>query len=344
MELMTLVLPRFVLANKILIKDMLGLEKGDTMLITAGPETPYDIVGSVLSYATSIGVKSQILIQDRARREPPTKAVTNFAKEFTGIYCMGGWPFDPKEVTEAGGRFLLVGAGPGIDESLIRTITDVDVFKLKDEAWKITEAFDEGNTLKITSKQGSNFTLDISDALGYPTHGFATDPEGVPYDFEPPATPGIDAQPALKDKADGKIVFDAYVSPVGVLREPVTVTFENGQIVQADGGIQAAQFWESIKDWPEKYHAEIEIGTNPNARLIAPNGRVLQEWERVRGAVHIGIGDWMPYAVYRNGKLINPGWKAARYHCDGMMWAPTVTIDDKIIVKDGFIQKPYALL
>lgn len=344
MELKILVLPKFVLANKIIINDMLGLEKGDTMLITAGPETPYDVVESVMSYSESIGVKSQILINDRDYREPPDERVTSFAKEFTGIYCMGGWPFDPKEVTEAGGRFLLVGAGPGIDESLIRTIAKVDVFKLKDEAWKIIEAFDEGKALRITSRQGSDFTLNIDGALGYPTHGFATDPEGVPFDFLPPATPGIDAQPALKDKANGKIVFDAYLSPVGVLREPVTVTFEKGQIVKAEGGLQAAQFWEIIKDWPEKYHAEIEIGTNPNARLIAPNGRVLQEWERVRGTVHFGIGDWMPYAVYRNGKLINPGWKAARYHCDGMMWAPTVTIDDKVIVKNGFIQKPYALL
>lgn len=337
-------LPRFALANKILIEDMLGMRREDRMLIASSPQTPYDVVESVMSYAESVGVKSQVLIAHEASRES-IKAVTSFAREFNGIYSMGIYSlFDTKDVIEAGSKCLFVGGGPGIDESLIRTIADVDVFKLRDEAWKITEAFDNGNTLKITSKQGSDFTLDIRGALGYPTHGFASDPKGCPIDFEPPATPGVDAQPALKDKAYGKIAFDAYLSGVGVLREPVVATFEKGQIVKVEGGVQGEQFWEKIKEWPEKYHAEIEVGTNPNALLVAPNGRVLQEWERVRGTVHIGMGDWMPYPVYRESKLINPGWKPARHHCDGMMWAPTVTIDDKVIVKDGIIQHPYALL
>lgn len=337
---------RFILANKILMRDMLGLEKGDSVLITATPTTPSDIIESTMSHAEGMELNCQILIT-RDSVDPHEKlgdAVTNFAKEFAGIYCMGDSAFDAKKVIEAGSKIIYVGEGLGIDESLVRTIADVDVFKLRDEAWKIVEPFDEGTTFRITSKDGSDFTLDISGALGYPTHGFANDPAGVPWDFEPPATPGIDAQPVLKDKAYGKIVFDGYISEIGVLREPVICTFERGQIVKVDGGIQAKQFWQRIKDWPEKYHAEIEIGTNPNAMLITPNGRVLQEWERVRGCVHIGMGDWMPYPVYRDGKLVNPGWKPARHHCDGMMWAPTVTIDDKVIVKDGIIQKPYALL
>ena len=342
---MILVLPRFALANKILIEDMLGMKKGDRMLITTSFETPSDVVQSVMSCAENLGVTPQVLIADRDDYSgEPVKAVTNFAREFNGVYCMGGPRFDTKAVIDAGGKILLVGGGPGIDESLIRTIADVDVFKLRDESWVITEAFDKGSTLRITSKQGSDFTLEIKGALGYPTHGFASDPKGVPLEFEPPATPGVDAQPVLKDKAYGKIAFDAYLSPVGILREPVVATFEKGQITKVEGGVQAQQFWGKIKDWPEKYHAEIEVGTNPNARLVAPNGRVLQEWERVRGTVHIGMGDWMPYPVYRDGKLINPGWKPARHHCDGLMWSPTVTIDDLVIVKDGIILPPYALL
>jgi len=335
--------PRFWEANKRILKDLLGMKEGEKMLITATSQTPYDILESVMVHADSIGIKSQLLIANVPRRES-SKEATEFAKQFDGIYMMGGGFFDTKEVIDAGGKYLVVGGGPGIDESLVRTIADVDIYKLKDEAWKITEEFDKGSELRITCKKGSDFTLDIKGALGYPTHGFANDPKCCPFDFLPPATPGVDAQPVLKNKAHGKIVFDAYVSPVGVLREPIELTFEKGQIVKVEGGVQAVQFWEYIKDWPEKYHAEIEIGTNPNARLTAPNGRVLQEWERVRGEIHIGMGDWMPYAVYRDGKLINPEWKPARHHCDGMMWAPTVSIDGKIIVKEGIIQKPYALM
>lgn len=36
--------------------------------------------------------------------------------------------------------------------------------------------------------------------------------------------------------------------------------------------------------------------------------------------------------------------KPAKYHCDGMIWAPTVYLDDKIIVKKWLYTKTLKIL
>jgi hypothetical protein len=75
--------------------------------------------------------------------------------------------------------------------------------------------------------------------------------------------------------------------------------------------------------------------------MVAPNGRRLLEWERVRGLIHFHFGDSQPYPVMHKGKLTNPEWKPAKFHSGPNIWYPTIYFDDKIIVKDGIIQEAY---
>jgi len=337
-----MVLTEFVKVNKILIEDMLGLKSSDEMLILTSAEVPYDIAESAQIYAESKGIKSYILnVPPRPKEAPPSKAISSIAKEVDGIYLLSGWDsLNFKEIVNHKIPLIFIGGAPGIDECLIRTMVHVDVYKLKEEAWKIADAFTEAKTVRITSKQGTDYIEDIDGVYGEALCGFACDPMGTPWEYVPPACPGIVEN--KKGKSNGKIVFDAYISEIGVLREPVTVHIEKGEIIDIEGGRQAEEFRQLIESFDQSnfnFPVEWGIGTNPNARLISPSGRILIEWERVRGTVHIGMGDFQPYPVFHEGKLVNPEWKPAKYHCDGMIWAPTVYLDDKIIVKNGFIQK-----
>jgi hypothetical protein len=138
----------------------------------------------------------------------------------------------------------------------------------------------------------------------------------------------------------------------------------HGTVVYDDGPYKGAKiviedtritgFGETLADLVLKEHlgariddpdfmcpCEWGIGTNPNARMVAPNGRSLLEWERVPGLIHFHFGDSQPYPVMQNGKLTNPEWKPAKFHEGPNLWYPTVYLDDKLIVKDGVIQKPY---
>lgn len=337
-----LVLPEFVKVNKLLIEDMLGLKKGDKMLILTSADVPYDIAESAQIYAESIGIESYILNTfPQSKKNLPNKIVTSIAKEMDGIYLLSGWnSIDFKEIVNHKIPLIYIGGAPGIDECLIRTMIHVDIYKLKEEAWKIANAFTEAKTVRITSKQGTDYIEDIDGVYGEALCGFACDPMGTPWEYVPPACPGIVEN--KKGKSNGKVVFDAYISGIGVLRELVTVYVEEGKIINIEGGRQAEEFRQLIESFDKSnfnFPVEWGIGTNPNARLISPSGRILIEWERVRGTVHIGMGDFQPYPVFHEGKLVNPEWKPAKYHCDGMIWAPTIYLDDRLIVKDGFIQK-----
>lgn len=336
-----MVLPEFVRVNKLLIEEMLGLAKGDKMLIVTTPEVPADVAESAQTYAETVGIESYLLTVHGHRGSPPSKIVTSVAKEVNGIYLLSGWgSLDFKQVVEHKIPLIYVAGAPGIDESLIRTMLNVDNHKLKEEAWKIADAFTEAKTVRVTSKQGTDYSEDISDLYGEALCGFACDPMGTPWEYVPAACPGIVESRSVT--SNGKVVFDAYISGIGVLREPVTVYVEKGKIVKFEGGRQADQFKQQLEGFDQtnfNFPVEWGIGTNPKAELVSPSGRILIEWERVRGTVHMGMGDPLPYPVHYRGKLVNPEWKPALHHCDGMMWSPTVYLDDKLIVKDGFIQK-----
>lgn len=337
-----MVLPEFVKVNKLLIEDMLGLKKGDTMLIpvSAGIPEAYDIALSAQAYAESIDVKADIMtIAPFKRGEQPNKALTAAAEEMDGLYQMA--PFHALDLKITFDKLRIpmvyVGETPGTDESLIRTMLRVDPYKMRDEGWEIADAFTEADTVRITTRTGTDYTEDISGIPGEALSGFASDPKGTPWEYIPGSCPGI--VETRWGTADGKVIYDdgPFIGAVLVI--------EGSRIVDIEGGFAGERLKHSLGDRIYDKNcicpAEWGIGTNPNARMVAPNGRRLLEWERVRGLIHFHFGDFQPYPVMHEGKLVNPEWKPARFHTGPNIWYPTVYLDDKLIAKDGIIQEPY---
>jgi len=334
-------------ANRIMIEDMLGIKKGDRLLITTSPSVPWELADSVREYAEGIGVKTRILSVGRMYGEPPSEAITSLARESDGIYNLGGGGWDQKKIVEAKVPQILVGGAPGIDESLVRTVVNVDPEEMRREGWKIADAFTEANHVRITSRLGTDYTEDISGIVGEALSGYASDPRGTPWEYVPGSCPGI---VELRDKyaANGRLVFDGQLGDRGTTNpEPITVIVRNSKILDIQGGPEAEKLKQRIHDYLEKaenkddfyFPVEWGIGTNPNATVVAPNGRRYLEWERLRGGIHMGFGSIQPYPVFHEGKLINPEWEPAKFHSDLLMLYPTVHLDDKLIVKDGIIQK-----
>jgi len=337
-----LVLPEFVKVNKLLIEDMLGLRKGDRMLIpvSAGIPEAYDIALSAQRYAESVGIKADIMVIAPFKwGDPPNEVLTAAAKEVDGIYMMA--PFHALDLKVTFDKLkipmIYVGESPGTDESLIRTMLRVDPYKMREEGWKIADAFTEADEVRITTRTGTDYTEDISGIVGEALSGFASDPRGTPWEYVPGACPGIVER--RWGTAYGKVVYDD-----GPFKGAVIV-IEGSRIVDFEGGPagERLRHWLGDRIYDEDFMCPCEwgIGTNPNAMMIAPNGRRLLEWERVRGLIHFHFGDSQPYPVMHEGKLINPEWKPAKFHTGPNIWYPTVYLDDKLIVKDGVIQEPY---
>ncbi len=337
-----MVLPEYVKVNKLIIEEMLALEKGDKMLIPVSPGLPeaYDIALSAQQYAESIGVKADIfVISPFNRGDPPNQQLTAAAKEVDGLYQMT--IFHALDLKETFDKLkipmVFTGQAPGTDESLIRTMVRVDPYWQRDVGRAIANAFTEADTARITTRTGTDFTEDISKIPGEALSGFAADPEGTPWEYVPGSCPGIVEREW--GVAQGKVVYDD-----GPYKGAVIV-IENSRITDFEGGVPGEllkyDLGDKINDDDFMCPCEWGIGTNPNARMVAPNGRTLLEWERVRGLIHFHFGDSQPYPVMIDGKLVNPEWKPAKFHTGPNIWYPTVYLDEEIIVKDGIIVDKY---
>jgi len=337
-----LVLPEYVKVNKLLIENMLGLKKGDNMLIpiSAGKPEAYDIALSAQQYAEGIGINADIfVISPYNRGDPPNKQLTAAAIEVDGLYQMAIFHALDLKVTFDKYKIpmIYVSEDPGIDESLIRTMLRVDSEWQRQVGRRIADAFTDADEARITTRTGTEFVEDISKIPGEALSGYAADPEGTPWEYVPGACPGIVEREW--GTAQGTVVYDdgPYKGSQIVIEDSKIVGYGD---TLADV-ILKEHLGEKIKDSDFMCPCEWGIGTNPNARMVAPNGRTLLEWERVPGLIHFHFGDSQPYPVMKNGKLTNPEWKPAKFHEGPNIWYPTVYLDDKLIVKDGVIQRPY---
>jgi leucyl aminopeptidase (aminopeptidase T) len=328
-----MVLPQMVRANEIIIEKQLGMKEGDELLIPTR-ERFIDVAISVQRYADSIGVKSYLVVLPALKRGEVLKGLQSLANQVDGIYGLGGG-YNNKEALQHGTRIFNV---ISYDEPIVRTVAMVDIQKMKEDSWRIRDAITDADTLRITCPLGSDFTEDISQKLGHTGTLWAGEQWEASFEFSPIGYPGYHRYPPL-GTCNGTLVFDFW-PPLGILNTPITCTIEKDVIVDVKGGWEASKFWERIKDWPEKHLAEMGLGINPNARIVNWSG---PEWERYRGSIHFGLGDLMPYPMFgEDGKLLNPNWKPARRHTDGMLIAPTLIVDDTVICKKGIMQPPFA--
>jgi hypothetical protein len=146
--------------------------------------------------------------------------------------------------------------------------------------------------------------------------------------------------------SNGTLVFDGSITldETIVIKEPIKLQVENGFVTKINGKNEAKQLSEYIEQAEKKPFemakkgelddtrakqysknarslGELGIGLNPKAKIV---GNVLED-EKVLGTVHFAIG-----SNYDQDAL-------ALIHSDGIIKKPTVTIDDKVLMKQGKI-------
>ncbi|WP_317855296.1 hypothetical protein [Chakrabartyella piscis] len=180
-----------------------------------------------------------------------------------------------------------------------------------------------GDVCTLTSPAGTNFKCSVAGRNPLRGHGFITKAgsAGSPPDFEAAIGP-------TDGTSEGVLVFDASVPypGVGILKEPIVATVEKGFITKIEGGEQAKVLADALAAYNDKnvyLIAEIGCGLNTGAKI---SGRMLED-EGVYGTIHIGIGDNLAFG----------GTNQVPSHIDALMFKPTLTIDGRMIYKDGVI-------
>ena len=125
-------------------------------------------------------------------------------------------------------------------------------------------------------------------------------------------------------QTSGRAVVDGSLGYLGRPAAPITLTFQEGRLVQIDGetGAELKRYMDSFGD-PGIYVAgELGIGLNKLSRCV---GNCYIEDESAFTTFHIGMG--------RNLSL--GGVHNAAGHFDLVFQFPTIYADDTLIMKDG---------
>ena len=241
------------------------------------------------------------------------------------------------------GRTRIIGPGdatgaPHIDDSLIRCLLLDDPHKIRQEAIAAANIFSAGKTLRVTSAEGTDYTVDISDLGGDTFDGFLWDREVNDwvsnYQFTPGATPGVVIP---EGRGDGVLALDGlflYENVHHLPKEPVMLTLEAGRIREISGDPYISH---RLEDWLNgldddgcrngPIHAN--IGLSRHARLTEH-----LEWERVRGGMVFGIGDNSLLAPFVGADFAT---SKSSVHWDVQVLRPTVAIDDTTIIDAGIV-------
>lgn len=241
------------------------------------------------------------------------------------------------------GKTRIIGPGdatgaPHIDDSLIRCLMLDNPFEIRREASAAAAVFSAGKTLRVTSSEGTDYTVDIGDLNGDRFDGFLWDREVGEwvsnYQFTPGATPGVVIP---KGRGDGVLALDGlflYENVHHLPKEPVFLTIEGGRIRDIDGDPYIAH---RLDDWLKRLDDDgcrngpihANIGLSRHARLTEH-----LEWERVRGGMVFGIGDNSLLAPFVGADFAT---SKSAVHWDVQVLRPTVVIDNTTIIDTGIV-------
>jgi len=174
---------------------------------------------------------------------------------------------------------------------------------------KMHQAVKGTTHVKIESKNGTNFSfeigkfiLDKDTGILHNSGQFGNLPAGE-----------VDTAPN-EGSASGTLVFDDLAD----FGKNIKLKVEKG-FVEENGN---KKLEEVFKNMPRARNiAEFGIGTNPKAKVI---GNTLED-EKVLGTVHIALGNNMSYG----------GHCDVQFHKDGIIEEPTVTVDRRLIIRNG---------
>ncbi|MBI4297019.1 MAG: aminopeptidase [Chloroflexi bacterium] len=189
---------------------------------------------------------------------------------------------------------------------------------------RVKAAWDRGSTVQVTSEYGTDLRADIKGRISWLITG-RLHPESA---ANQGPFPDIIAFPdgecgigPVEGSGEGVIVWDLSCHQLGFLQQPIKLTIRHGKVVKIEGGTQAQQlerFLEEQKD-PNCYNAPCEIAIGLN-RKATPIG-LMRVDKKLYGSAHIAIGGL--------------GDTHAKLHLDGLLRAPRVVVDEKIVLCEG---------
>jgi len=321
-------------AAKKIISDIMRVESGESVLITADTTTDIRVGQALASAALNVGAKPSIMTfqasLDKAIMIEPTPPVAEAIKATDvwieldyQLFYTRAW----KAAMDAGTRQLTAAA---MDvKMLINTIGRVDYPKMVKLGQTICDLINASREMRITSPAGTELVMNTGGRVAEQSGAYA-DRKGISVMLG-----GQTSLCPVEETINGTLVFDGGLFPpaeIGIMKSPVKLTVEKGVVVKIEGGREATIFRKWLESWNDEkmyWIAHVSQGFNPG--VPEPTGRI-EEDERIFGCVECGMGT-------QGEGLGGKGWVAAS-HTDGMVLNPSIYLNEKAIEEEGFYTNP----
>ncbi len=291
----------------------LQAKTGEKLLVITTPEMLNSEAQIWINGGHTLGCEVEVIVlkdMTHSGQEPPEEVVAGcgaadvviMQTQYSLTHTRAG-----KAAVLNGGRAASL---PGADLELLTRTISVDPTPMKNLGETIAEKMRSGQTISISSQNGTHLTAQIRTTAIYNDCAVINPGElgnlpGGEVFFAP-----------LLNSASGKVVIDGSLAD-DVLDAPITVSIESGGAVHFSGGGAAQRLEKKLRSCGDTALtlAEIGIGTNKQARIC---DNVL-EAEKAYGTVHIAFG---------NSSAIG-GEVSVPIHLDGLISQPVVSIDGK---------------
>lgn len=168
----------------------------------------------------------------------------------------------------------LAGTSTSAFEQFYFDVCTLDYGKMDRAMDALKARMDKTDQVRIVAP-GTDLTFSIKDIPSVKCSGHMNIPDGEIYTAP------------VKDSVNGVIRYNAPSIERGVKHENVTLTFENGKIVKADGNYPALLEEIFNTDEGARYVGEFALGVNPY--ITNPMGDILFD-EKIAGSIHFTPG------------------------------------------------------
>ncbi len=267
------------------LQNALAISAKDQLLIVA--DVPARRVGEAFHEA-ALGLPGESLLVimpplSETSMEPPQR-IARWLRESTAFVIAtdrGGMTHTVarREATEAGARGVTM---PGATLQLLASGgIATDYRKIAEATTALAASLNGTSEILIQSPNGTELRMDVHGGTWFAERGLCDRPG----DFG--NLPGGEVSIAPVD-AEGVLVIDGSINPLGALSTPIRMTIAGRRIVDIEGD-RAGDLRDFLSSFgPGAFNvAEIGIGMNPGARFCG----ITLEDEKVLGTLHIGFGN-----------------------------------------------------
>ena len=325
-------MPAIAGAAAVLVRDLLRLKKGETVIVYGDPEADPEVVRATADAVEARGgvpLEVWYRIKGPPGTEPPAPMAEAMRKadvlvEFARTYLITTRAF--QRAMDAGTRHLCLTGMDG--DMMTRCIGNVSLPALKKFGAALQRLTARAKEIRVTSPAGTDLTFRVGK-------------RPIILDTGECVVPGRDCYlggqiswAAVESSIQGRLVLDGTVwppDPLAPLKEPITLELARGRIASIEGGESARV----LRDWirhfrdPKMYNvAHFCFGFNPGARIT---GKILED-ERAFGVFVTGFGSQMASFL--------GGFTLAKSHIDGVTLKPSVVFDGTTVEQEGSFVGP----